>query len=137
MVDTNVLLDLVLIRDGFKEASMLLELAKQKKIKVLIALHSYTNLWYITTQKLKISPTKVLTSLSKIKSLTEILPIHDNVLEMSLQNPNPDFEDALILYAARDNAATKVISNDLKMVRSNITPCCSPGEFLEEKFYTE
>jgi len=132
VIDTNVLLDLLLVREGFKGASKVFELARKKRINIYIAEHSYTTAWYIAVQKLKITESKVMSSLKKIKTLGGVLSVTGKVMENALNDPTPDFEDAVILYAAKDCEADIVLSYDKKLLKSKLVPCATPEEFLQQ-----
>ena len=131
ILDTNVLLDIILKRRDFLYASTILELGKQHKINILIAPYSYTNIWYITTQALKIKPQLIIESLKRIEAITSLLEINSPILKSTFLNFKPDFEDSLIIQAAVKNKCSSIVTNNKKMLKSKIINCKTPKKYLE------
>jgi len=119
-VDSDIILDLLAEREPhYIHAARLFTLINQNKIIAYTSPLIFANLHYL----LKKQTTNIvaLKSLRKLKTLINILPIDERVIEQSLNSEFNDFEDAIQYYTAVNNGITLIITrNKIDYRRSKI-----------------
>jgi len=110
-VDTNVILDVVLQRDGFWSDSLkVFQLAEQGKVKACVSASSITDVFYISRKKLTTPVARQV--IADLLSLFEIVGVGGEDLSGALSVPIDDFEDALQAYCAGKANADVLITRD-------------------------
>ncbi|MHB8132450.1 MAG: type II toxin-antitoxin system VapC family toxin [Mobilitalea sp.] len=129
-VDSDIILDLLAEREPHHiHAARLFTLINQNKIIAYTSPLIFANLHYL----LKKQTTNIvaLKSLRKLKTLINILPIDERVIEQSLNSEFNDFEDAIQYYTAVNNGITLIITrNKIDYKRSKID-ILTAEEFLK------
>jgi predicted nucleic acid-binding protein len=129
-VDSDIILDLLAEREPhYIHAARLFTLINQNKIIAYTSPLIFANLHYL----LKKQTTNIvaLKSLRKLKTLINILPIDERVIEQSLNSEFNDFEDAIQYYTAVNNGITLIITrNKIDYKRSKID-ILTAEEFLK------
>ena len=129
-VDSDIILDLLAEREPhYIHAARLFTLINQNKIIAFTSPLIFANLHYL----LKKQTTNIiaLKSLRKLKTLLNILPIDERVIEQSLNSEFHDFEDAIQYYTAVNNGITLIITrNKVDYKRSKID-ILTADEFLK------
>jgi predicted nucleic acid-binding protein len=130
LVDTNVIIDLLLNREGADAAAALLDGAERGEFKLSLCALSYTNIYY--------SLRKYLSHEERINCLTQIgevllsSPVDGNVITAALHSGWSDFEDAVqycsAVYAGISDGI--VTRNEKDFVLSKI-PIIQPSEFVK------
>ena len=98
LVDTNVIIDLLLNREGADAAAALIDGAENGAYRLSLCALSYTNIYY--------SLRKYLSHEERINCLTQIgevllyAPVDGNVITAALRSGWSDFEDAVQYCAA-------------------------------------
>ncbi|MBI1939472.1 MAG: PIN domain-containing protein [Ignavibacteriales bacterium] len=129
-VDPDIILDLLAEREPhYIHAARLFTLINQNKITAYTSPLIFANLHYLLK---KLSTNFVaLKSLRKLKTLINILPIDERVIEQSLNSEFNDFEDAIQYYTAVNNGITLIITrNKIDYKRSKID-VMTAEEFLK------
>ncbi|KAF0151378.1 MAG: PilT protein domain-containing protein [Ignavibacteria bacterium] len=99
-VDSDIILDLLAEREPhYIQAARLFTLINQNKIIAYTSPLIFANLHYLL--KKQTTNLVALKSLRKLKTLINILPIDERVIEQSLNSEFNDFEDAIQYYTAR------------------------------------
>ena len=107
-VDTNVLLDFVLLRDGFGlAAQQLFEAGVANRVTLYASGLAFSHVYY-TLRKTNTAAERR-ASLSQLAGLVEIIPIGRPVIEAALTLGFPDFEDGLQYCAARTVPAIEAL----------------------------
>lgn len=130
LVDTNVIIDLLLNREGADAAAALIDGAENGAYRLSICSLSYTNIYY--------SLRKYLTHEERIKCLMQIsevlssAPVDGNVIASALRSGWSDFEDAVQYHAALSAGVTDgiVTRNEKDFILSNI-PIIDSVEFMK------
>lgn len=127
-VDTNVILDVVLQRDGFWSDSLkVFQLAEHGKIKAYVSASSITDVFYISRKKLTIPVARQV--IADLLSLFEIVGVDGEDLSGALAVPIDDFEDALQAYCAKKAKADTLITRDTEGFTSIEIAAVTPTEF--------
>ncbi|RJQ57356.1 MAG: PIN domain-containing protein [Stygiobacter sp.] len=129
-VDSDIILDLLAEREPhYIHAARLFTLINQNKIIAYTSPLIFANLHYLL--KKQTANFVALKSLRKLKTLINILPIDERVIEQSLNSEFNDFEDAIQYYTAVNNGITLIITrNKIDYKRSKID-ILTAEEFLK------
>lgn len=129
-VDTNVLLDFVLLRDSFGVAAQhLFEAGATNRVVLYASGLTFSHVYY-TLRKTNTAAERR-ASLSKLAGLVEIIPVGRSVIETALALGFADFEDGLQYCAARTVAAIEaIVSRDPKGFAGGALPVRTPPEAL-------
>ena len=122
-IDTNVIIDFLGNRESFSNAATdLFDLYADNKKKIYVAAISYTNVYYLLYKQIKSHKT-VISHLSTLYELTEIIDINSSVINQSIHSEFTDFEDAVQFYAALSNKKIDIIvSRDKKCFKKSTLP---------------
>ena len=120
-VDTNVLLDMICQREGFKEdADTIFRYCIEDKLKIVMSALTLINANY-TAHKYGYSWDELLEVLKRID---------DGIFMNALYSNSSDLEDAVQYYSAKMSGADYIITRDVKgFVNSTIT-VLTPKDFL-------
>ena len=121
-VDTNVLLDMICQREGFKEdADTIFRYCIEDKLKIVMSALTLINANY-TAHKYGYSWDELLEVLKRICGYVEISTIDDGIFMNALYSNSSDLEDAVQYYSAKMSGADYIITRDVKgFVNSTIT----------------
>lgn len=136
LIDTDVLLDFFFNREPFaSDAAKVLSLCELKKIEGYITPVICSNLYYLL-RKVG-SHEKVIEKLSKLLTITAVLPINKEVIIKSLNSRFKDFEDALQNYAAENsNEINIILTRNTKDFKNSKLAIISPENYLAIKSNT-
>lgn len=128
-LDTNVVLDFILKREGFaKDAAMIFDLGERKKIKLTLSSLSVNNIDYIVS---KIdSKKKSRQIIIKLLSLVEVLSVDKTTIKKAAVSEFKDFEDAIQNFCAEDEGLNHIITRNLKDYKKSNLSVLTPKEFL-------
>ncbi len=128
-LDTNVVLDFILKRDGFAEdAAMIFDLGERKKLKLTLSSLSVNNVDYIVS-KIE-SKKKSRQIIIKLLSLVEILTVNETTIKKAAMSQFKDFEDAIQNFCAEDEGLNHIITRNLKDYKKSNLSVLTPKEFL-------
>ena len=130
LVDTNVIIDLLLNREGADAAAVLLDGAERGEYKLSLCSLSYTNIYYSLRKYL--SHDERISCLSQICDVLHTVPVDGLVISMALQSGWRDFEDA-VQYSSAVSSKTVdgiITRNEKDFLLSEI-PVINPLEFLK------
>ena len=112
-IDTNVILDVLLQRDGFWQDSLkIFQLAELGKIKAYVSASSMTDIFYVSRKKLSLPTARQ--AIENLLALFEIVDVGREDLSGALTIPIDDFEDALQAYCAKKAKVTTLITRDVE-----------------------
>ncbi|MBT8387368.1 MAG: PIN domain-containing protein [Ignavibacteria bacterium] len=128
-VDSDIILDLLAQREPyFEHAAKLFTLIDQQKVEAYTSSLVFANLHYLL--KKLTSNSTALKNLRKLKTLINILPVDERVIEQSLNSEFGDFEDAIQYFTAVNNGINLLLTrNKVDYKKSKITISTSE-EFL-------
>ena len=129
-VDTNIVLDLLMMRKSYhKSAARLFSLVDRKKIVVCISALSITTVHYILSKHL--GSEKARNILSRFKTLVTVLPVDERIIDGALASAFKDFEDAVQYYCALSAGIAVLLTRDIKDYRQANISIMSVEEFLK------
>lgn len=131
LVDTNVIIDLLINRDGADAAAALIDGAERGEYKVSICSLSYTNIYF--------SLRKYLTHEQRINCLLQLqevigtLPVNGAVITSALQSGWKDFEDSVQYHCALfDGSVNGIVTRNGKDFCLSAIDVVDPYEFMEQ-----
>jgi predicted nucleic acid-binding protein len=129
LFDTNVVLDLLLDRAPFAEASeQILSRVETGEVSGCLCATTITTIFYLAAKPL--GARGALNEIRKLLSLFEIAPVNRPVLESALASDFSDFEDAVLHEAARQIGAEAIVTRNGSHFRRAEIPAHSPDEMI-------
>jgi predicted nucleic acid-binding protein len=133
-IDTDIVLDFLIDREPFSSfASLIFTQSEENDIKTYISPLTISNSYYIL-RKLA-SHKKVIESLRKLLTITNITSISKKDIVLALDSNFNDLEDALQHFSAISHAKMDVIlTRNIKDYKSSEVPVMSPETYLKTKY---
>ncbi len=126
-VDTNIFLDLILKREHYKEALLILNAIEKKHFEAFILDITILNIDYIAKKQTK----DIRDFLRAINTLFNIIGGSNLSVRKALDLDNMDLEDNLQYISAKESKCNLIITNDRKFISKDIKL------FSSEEFCTE
>ncbi len=128
-LDTNVILDFILKREGFaKNAAIIFDLGERNKIHLTLSSLSINNIDYIVS-KIQ-NKKKARTIVIRLLSITEVLSVKQSTIQSAALSEFKDFEDATQNFCAEEGNVNCIITRNLKDFKKSSLSVQSPTEFL-------
>ena len=127
-IDTNVIIDLLLKRDGYAEAALIMESGKQSIISLHASVLTMANLAYILRKELK--GESLYQALRTISSLIHVTTLTDKDFQAAIELKANDFEDALQYFCAFSNNCECIITRNEKDFSFSKIQVLSTKDFL-------
>jgi predicted nucleic acid-binding protein len=125
LFDTNVVLDVLLDRRRFAEASARSWAAVETGVaEGLLAAHAVTTIHYLVRKELGNSQAARI--ISSLLGVFGVAAVNQEVLEEALRSPSPDFEDAVTAAAARCAGCDCIVTRDPKGFRGSTVRALTP-----------
>lgn len=134
-LDTNIILDLLLERDGYEDSLSIFQMQDEGKLKLAVSVLTMVNVAYV--YKKTVGQNSAVANLEYLSSLVEVLPIDGDQLHLSIMSGGQDFEDTLQAVCAarfgcdvlvtrnvRDYKFSKQLANKLALPQ-----ICTPASF--------
>ncbi|MBK7381112.1 MAG: PIN domain-containing protein [Ignavibacteriales bacterium] len=129
-VDSDIILDLLAKREpNYIFAAKLFTLIDQQKIIGFTSPIVFANLHYLL--KKNTSNLSALKSLRKLKTLINILPVDERVIEQSLNSDFSDFEDAIQYFTAVNNGINLILTRNKVDFKKSKIPIATAEEYLK------
>ena len=129
-VDSDIILDLLAQREPYFEyAAKLFTLIDQQKIKAYTSPLIFANLHYLL--KKLTSNTAALKSLRKLKTLINILPVDERIIELALNSDFNDFEDAIQYFTATSSGINLLLTRNKVDYKKSKIAISTSEEFLK------
>jgi predicted nucleic acid-binding protein len=112
-IDTDIALDLLSERKPhYLPAAQLFTLADQGRLSIYVSSLSFSNLHYLLSRLYSQAESRRI--LSTFKILVKVLAVDDKIIDLSLNSPFKDFEDAIQYYTAAENQIGILLTRNLK-----------------------
>lgn len=130
LIDTNVLIDFLLTREPFYEASSkVITKCARGEFDGCVAIHSIPNLWYILRKIPEMKRRKWMSDICEFLRVEGIS--HEDVLKAVRMAEFKDFEDCLQDRCAERIGAKYIITRNTKDFEGSVVSAVTPEEFLE------
>ncbi len=130
LLDSNVVVDLVLMRVGFVEnAERIFEMIEAGTLIGCISSSAVTDVHYIVEKKM--TPKYAWEAMEFVYRTMQILPVTRKTIRTALDSGMEDFEDAVQAATAANCRIDIVVTRDEKGFRDSGLRVYSPEEFLK------
>lgn len=131
MCDTNVILDVLLEREPFVDASAkVLSLCEEHKIDCFISASAITDIFYIV-HKYTHSKELSYNAIGKILEIVKICSVTNTDVLLAYQKKATDFEDCLWATCAKNINCDYIITRNKKDFAEFDVPLLEPAELLD------
>ena len=127
-VDTNVILDFILRREGELHAMDLFQMAEEGKIELFVSFLTMANVAYVARKHR--TREELYEYLRELSSLFKILSMDETQFSEALSTIVPDFEDLLQYVCARKNNCDCLVTNNVRDFTFSEIPVYTPAQFL-------
>ena len=127
-IDTNVILDLILEREGAEYARQILQFGMESQIRNCTSILSFANIAYVLRKYLTHKET--LETLESLFDSISILSMGDQQVYRALKLDGPDFEDTLQVSCASASGCDLIITNDKRHFKDIPLPVFTSEEFI-------
>lgn len=131
-LDTNVVLDFVLCRNGEQEALDIFQLGEDNKIELVVSYLTMANVAYISRKHR--TKEELYEYLRELSSIFKILEMDEEQYIEALKTIVTDFEDLLQYTCAKKHNCDIIITNNIKHFSFSELPVQTPTQFLEENY---
>lgn len=128
-LDTNVLLDFPLQREGSDEARSILLKGYDKEIELYASSLSFSNIAYITRRLFR--GNVLYETFRGLREMISVSDVTSQMLDQAVTLEADDFEDALQYYSAMGINAEAIITNNVKDFYFSSIPILTPREYLD------
>lgn len=111
-LDTNILLDLLLERDGFEASADLFDLCEKKSFSLSVSVLTMINAAFV--YKKTVGQNLAIVNLKYLSSLLEVLPMNNEMLQTALLMSSKDFEDTFQAVCAREGQCDCIVTRNPK-----------------------
>lgn len=130
-LDTNVILDYYLDRQGFSDdAEAILAYGYNQKCLLYVSALTYANVAYVA--KKKFPGNAIYSVLNSVSEFALVSEIDADVVKSAIDLRTKDFEDALQYFSAKTFSADYIITRNVKDFQFSELPVLSPQEFLKQ-----
>ena len=130
LVDTNVFLDFLLNRDSFGlDAKEFFINCKKGKHQIYITSISLRDMGYVAHRYLKDNVKTRQIQLATYEMCSKVVGISSDCAIESIYSDMKDFEDSLIVEAAKESLSDLIITNNIKDFENCHFPVWTPKEF--------
>ena len=127
LFDTNVILDVLLARKEFVQASAgLVGMAEHKKIEGYLCATTITTLDYLISKALTKRQSK--RELGKLLQIFHVAEVNAKVLELSINSTFSDFEDAVQYHSGEFHKVDGIVTRNIKDYKNATLPIYAPDE---------
>lgn len=133
LIDTNVLLDFLAVREPFAaDAVRILDACDKKVVTGMVAAHSITDMFYILRKNMTTAERReALTALCRILTVQQL---DEKLLMNALEDGCfEDFEDCIQYHSAKKADADFIITRNKDDFRNSEISVVSPHEFCESE----
>lgn len=132
MCDTNVILDVLLERAPFADASAkLLSLCEDHKIDGFISASCLTDIFYLV-RKYTHSTELAYTTIGKVLEIVKVCSVTNNDAITAFQQKAKDFEDCLVATCAKSIRCDCIVTRNKKDFEEFGIPLLTPSELLSQ-----
>lgn len=116
LIDTNIFLDLILKRDGFEEALVILNSCNENIFTGFVADITLLNIDYIAFKQVK----DVKEFLKVVNETFKVVGADNEIFKLALNLDNNDLEDSVQYICAKKNECKVIVTNDKTFYTGNI-----------------
>lgn len=127
-IDTNVIIDVLMQRDGYLSSARVLAMAKKNNTSLFVSVLTMANLAYILRKSLR--GNDFYTEMKKLSCLLNVADTTNDHFLSALDLQAKDFEDALQYYCAASNECETIVTRNKKDFAFSTIEVLTPEELL-------
>ncbi len=128
-LDTNVILDFILEREGVDDAADILSLGECGDIEACVSVLTMANTAYVARKGH--TPEELYVFMRDLSEIIRTLPMTESQLKEALTCLSTDFEDVLQYACAKDNSCNVIVTRNTRHFRISSLPVLTPSDFLK------
>jgi predicted nucleic acid-binding protein len=129
LLDTNVVLDVVLVRHPhFLASTAVVDAVGDARVDGLVAGHAITTVAYLLQRERGSARTR--STLAHLLSQIRVAAVTDEAVRLALSAPMSDFEDAVTAMVANEANADVIVTRDASGFLGSPVPAVLPETFL-------
>lgn len=128
LLDVNVVLDVLLVRNEFRDSAKVLNASAGGKIEAYIPLHPITTIYYFLRKEMPDSDSRAL--IQNLLNWTEVIQLSKSEVRNALSSRISDFEDAVVSESASVANANYILSRNERDFKYSVIEAITPTEFL-------
>jgi predicted nucleic-acid-binding protein len=129
LIDLNVILDLLLDRNGSDASRTVLELSEDDSNHLYISSHIVTTFAYLL-EKSNVPISQIHHHINWLIETFTVVPVDSTLLKNALKSRITDYEDAVIEQAGIVCGATTIITRNVKDFKASSLPALKPEEYI-------
>lgn len=131
LLDTNVILDLVLNRQGFVEnAIRIFQYIDEKRLEGYMTATTVTDIYFVSEREK--DRIYAALALRKLIVVLGVLPVDGSTIREALNSPIKDFEDAVQTEAAKAMSMDFIVTRNKRDFSCSSVPAASPEEMIQK-----
>jgi predicted nucleic acid-binding protein len=130
LVDTNVFLEIINLREFHREAGEIIETARKRDFLACVATHQVTTIAYYARKSLS-RQDEFRALMSELLGFLHVIPVSASNLKEALYSRITDFEDAVLESAALHDGADFIVTRNAKDFKDSRVKALSPAQFLK------
>lgn len=127
-IDTNVIIDVLMRREGYLSSARVLALSKEKDIFLFVSVLTMANIAYILRKTLR--GNDFYNEMKKLSCLLNVVDTTNGHFLSALELQAKDFEDALQYYCAVSNQCEIIVTRNKKDFNFSSINVLTPEECL-------
>lgn len=128
-VDTNIIIDLLIKRDGYIASAKILALAKDNDVTLYSSVLTMANIAYILRKSFV--GDGLYQQMMKLSNILCVSDLTKKQFEQAISLKARDFEDALQYYCAMDNSCDVIITRNKKDFTFSTITVLTPEEYFD------
>ena len=135
-LDTNIILDLLLEREGWEDSAQIINLQEKGSLQLCVSVLTMANVAYV--YKKSVGDALAVANLKYLSVFFEVLPMDGAMMDEAISSRSRDFEDCLQAISAGSAGCDAIITRNTRdygnMVLKNHTlpSIFSPASFLSQ-----
>lgn len=126
-IDTNIFLDLILKREKFHDALLILNAIEKKVFSAIVLDITILNIDYVAKKQIK----DIREFIRQINTNFIVTGLSNTIVTEALEIQNNDFEDTLQYISAKKSGCKCIITNDKNFYKNDLETFCS-SEFIQK-----
>jgi predicted nucleic acid-binding protein len=128
--DSDILLDLLLIRKPFdKFSELLVQQARNRELNLFTSTLILANIYYLLAKNSNKEIAKG--QLKILSSIVQMLPFKPENVRMALDSDHVDFEDTIQFFITQKHKCEIIISRSIRHYKKFSLPVFTPEQFLD------
>ena len=128
-IDTNIIIDLLIKRDGYIASAKILALAKDNDVTLYSSVLTMANIAYILRKSFV--GDGLYQQMMKLSNILCVSDLTKKQFEQAISLKAGDFEDALQYYCAMDNSCDVIITRNKKDFTFSAITVLTPEEYFD------